>query len=186
MSLQGPSRADVLMAAVAALQAAGTLAKANVFARRAWSARPDQYPAIFASAPLETKASQSRSLAGAPTFDASVTISLVLRTTGKPGPTGLSEADAQLDRLCAQVEDAVLTDPGILALVQGIGDVVTQYAVDANGAQLLGEASILVTYVVRQQFRPNGGEALTDIVATRPGPSGAPFPLFDLPIPQGG
>lgn len=184
MSLQGPSRADLLAAVASALQTANTLAGSNVFIRRAWSLTENQCPAILISAPLETKHSLSRSLCSAPTFDTDVSIALSLRTAAKANASGSNTADALLDQLCAQVENVLMTASGIASMVQGIGDIHTQYSVTADGAPVLGEASIIAAYVLRQQFWPDDAVPLTEIDADMLDQGGNHIPLFDAPIAQ--
>lgn len=186
MSLSGPSRAMLLDAVVAALAGAGTLAGDRVFKRRWMPLIEAQCPGILVSAPMELKRSQSAALCGPATYFTEVSIALSLRTVAKATASGGAAADALLDQLCAQVEDVLATAPGILALIQGFGDVHTQYAVSAEGAPVLGEASIVAQYTLFQQFQPDGGIPLTD-VAGFDDPGFAPaHQLFDAPIPQDG
>jgi hypothetical protein len=182
VSLLGSARTDLLMAVISALNAAGTLAGSNVFSRRIWSLTENQYPAILVSAPLETKHSLSRSLSGAATFDTEVSIALSLRIAGKPSSSGSITVDTHLDLLCAQVENVLMTDPGIISLIQGFGDVHTQYTVTAEGAPVLGDASIVAAYVLRQQFWPDNAVPLTEIDVSWLTKSDVEQALFKVPI----
>lgn len=190
MALFGPSRADLRASVVTALIGANTLAGASVRDTRFWSSTTAQYPAINVSTPVESKQNLSQSIQGAPKFDTDVTVALSLRTKS-PAPAGgqNSQAQADLETLVTQAEQCLLCGLGLLGLVQNIREVHTQFTVTAEGAPVLGEASILFVCTIRQRYDPDGAVPLVSIEVNPPDiTSGSdlplPVPIFEIPIAQ--
>ncbi len=145
--------------AVAILVAARTDAGASVFAPRDWPEDPSLFPAIAVQTPTERKESLTR---GPREFTTMITLAVMVRVTSDSA----GDTDAALERLCFQVEDAILSSTAMMQMVQQISRVETSMVVEAGGEGPIGEAAILFDCEVFQIYVTADEVPLTDIAMT--------------------
>ena len=184
----GISRDQLRDAVVAGLAAAGTLAGVRVFGNRFMPLQASQYPVILVATPLEVKELLSAVTQGAPKFRTVVTLAIVLRTASPtPAPSAPSrpQADAELQTLVNQVEQALLCTEILLSRIEAITSVALQYTVTGEGKPVLGEATMIFACQVFQAYGPDGAVPLlaieghhTDVAADPDAPQAPPTDLF--------
>ncbi|PRP68611.1 hypothetical protein BUE93_21460 [Chromobacterium amazonense] len=174
-------RVQIRNAVVAALQAANTLAGQKVYASRDWPLTPPGMPSILVLPPQERKA--GRGPTGAAQFLSVATVAIHARVSG----TSYGQVEDQLDTLCEQIENAVLTDYAILRMVQQVLAVDTEVEITAAQREHLGEAWMRFDFEYPELFAPTITQPLTDIHGTVDAvANGSPAPplAFEFPIPQ--
>jgi hypothetical protein len=150
------SRAQLRELAVAALQAADTLAGQAVYTAKNFPAKPDKFPMLVVQSPIEHKDGLVR---GVPQFNTVVTLAVNARIGG----TSAQVMETQLDLLCTQVEAALLCSHDFMAPVQQVVSVDTQFGVFAEGEVLVGEAQVVLGCEVFQLYEPGPGIPLAEI-----------------------
>lgn len=133
--------------AVRALIAAGTDAGDRVYSPRDWPTTANQYPVILVKMPREQKNSGGRST---PQFNTTAFLSISTRVTGK----NEGEVEEKLDRLCEQIENAILTSYDIVSQIQQFTHVDTQINITAEAGKHFGEAAIEIGLEFFEAFDP--------------------------------
>jgi hypothetical protein len=179
-------RANLRKIAVAALKSAGTMARQSVFSPQDWPTFSGNYPAILVQTPRERKESIGR---GMPQFTVTTTMSVIGRLDG----TDAEYVETQLELLCEQIEQAILTNYDLVRLTQQFSAVDTRMEVSCEGEKHIGEVQIDFSLEFYQAFEPTFVDALTeadvhvdlvgtyDAAGTYPSP---PFPTSVQPAPR--
>ncbi|MDE1715743.1 hypothetical protein PWG14_25075 [Chromobacterium amazonense] len=166
---------------MAALLAANTLAGQKVYASRDLPVAPPGMPLVLVLPPQERKAGRGPN--GAPQFLSVATVAIHVRVSG----TSAGQAEDQLDALCEQIENAVLTDFTILRMAQQVLAVDTEVEISAGQREHLGEAWMRFDFEYPELFAPTITQPLTDIHGTVNAVADgslAPPLAFDITIPQ--
>jgi hypothetical protein len=146
------SRAGLRDLALAALQAAGTLAGLAVYTAKTFPTDPVELPMLILQTPIERKESLGRN--GPPSFTTVMHLAVNARVTG----TSEAAIETDLDTLCSQVEAALLCSDDFMRVLQQVRSVDTQFGVFANGGALIGAAEIVLECETFQEFDPPPGE----------------------------
>jgi hypothetical protein len=152
-------RSVVRDAIVTALIRAQTAAGSNVFAPRDWPETPVQLPTLIVTMPAENKQSWGPN---GPKFTTTATIVVLGRLLG----TTEMDAEAKLEALIEQIQNAVLPDFNVLALIQEFSSVDTQISITDDGEDQIGEASVSFGCVFPEIFYPGTPQPLTSIEMT--------------------
>jgi hypothetical protein len=160
MLIDGISRKGLQQLVVQVLQAANTLAGANVFEPMPWPDTIDKLPMVVVQTPHERKVCI---FPGQAAFTTTITLSVVGRIAGVPGQE--VQLNESLDTLSGQIEDALLTSPALLLAVQKWATIETQTVVSAEGKYFVGEIGMLLEVEVYQAFGPSG-DPLTNFTGT--------------------
>ena len=152
-------RNDIRDAIIAALKAAGTMAGNSVYQPDDWPTGTPAMPLILVNAPHERKESLVR---GAPSFRTTATIVAIGRVSG----TSMNQVQADIETLCEQMEQAVLTDQMIPQMIQQFASVETQVILTSESRTHIAEATIAFAAEFDQFFEPAGGLPLTEIQLT--------------------
>ncbi|MBP4049018.1 hypothetical protein [Chromobacterium violaceum] len=174
-------RTQLRNAVAAALRAANTSAGQRVYVPRDLPTVPPGMPLILVQTPMERKSGRGPN--GAPQFNTAATVAINARVSG----TSAGQAEADLDNLCEQIENAVLTDYTTLRMVQQVLAVETEIEVTAGQREHIAEACIRIDFEFFEFFEPPITQPLTDIhgtAAATVGTATAPPLEFDIPIPQ--
>ncbi len=155
--------------AILVLQMAGTDAGLKVFAPRDWPESPRLLPALAVQTPSERKENQTR---GQRQYFTTITLAVLARVTGDSG----GDAEEALERLCAQVENAILSTQAFAGQVQQFTRVETAMVIDAEGEVPIGEASVVFDVEVFQIFDPDDATPLVSVEGT------VTQPVTDLPL----
>ncbi|WP_227105149.1 hypothetical protein [Chromobacterium rhizoryzae] len=171
-------RAQLRQAVVNALLQANTLAGQKVYAPRDLPTTPASMPLILVQTPLERKVSLGRH---APLFTTTATVAVNARVQGAT----VQQVEADLETLCEQIEEAVLTDYTVLKMVQQVAAVDTEIDVTSESRSHLGEAWIRFDMEFPQAYRPTITQPLTDmeLTATVASEGGPPSPPTTIGIP---
>ena len=168
------SRTALCALATAVLKAAGTDAGQSVYAPRDWPTDVALFPALAVQAPTERKESQRR---GGREYFSTITLAVMVRVSSDSG----ADTEAALERLCSQVEDAVLGSIEFTQAVQDFTRIETTMVVDVEGENAVGEAAILFDCEVYQTYDPARSEPLLSVRGSVPGPAGGP-PALDATV----
>jgi len=160
--------------AIAVLIAAKTDAGISVFAPRDWPESPRLLPALAVQTPSERKENLAR---GQRQFNTTITLAILARVTGSSG----GDTEEALERLCAQVENAILSSQAFTGEIQQFTRVETAMVVDAGGEQPIGEASVVFDVEVFQIFDPDGPVPLVSVLGTVTHPV-TNLPLIGVPV----
>ena len=173
------TRAGLRDLAVATLLAANTDAGANVFQPRDWPTASDGAPpALMVQTPSEQKESLAR---GLPQFFSTIMLVVLGRTIALDPAT----AETALDRLLAQVEEAIFCTPAMCLAVQQFSHVDIELTVTAQGESHVAEGYLMIGCEVYQRYEPNGGDPLTELDSTVPPGTGTGAPItFKTILPQ--
>ncbi len=158
LTLDSVSRTMLHDLAVSVLLAANTDAGTSVFAPRDWPEDPSMFPALAVQTPTERKEALTR---GPREFTTMITLAVMVRVTSDSA----GDTDVALERLCFQVEDAILSSVDIMLMVQQIARVETSMVVEAGGEGPIGEAAIIFDCEVFQVY-VTADVPLTDIALT--------------------
>lgn len=140
-------RANLRLIAVAALKSARTLAGQSVFSPRDWPTWSGNYPAILVQTPRERKESISKSI---PEFTTTVTMTVIGRLDG----TDEGRVEADLETLCEQIEQAILTNYDLVRLTQQFSSVDTRMEVTNEGEKHIGEVQMDFAMEFFEAFEP--------------------------------
>lgn len=173
---------------------AGTAAGGSVYAPRDWPAKPDKYPMIRLSWPVEHKESWGPN---APAYDTTTTIRIEAIVASLPtaGDAGAAAALAALGLLKRQIEVAVINNGPLYRIISEIVTVDSKSEVRAEGEQHLAELTMdfAVKYPqVTQDFAPVPAWPLQEIdlfadllnVADPSGTYTPPFPYEVTAAPR--
>ena len=133
--------------AVAALVAANTDAADRVFSPRDWPTFSGLHPAILVKMAREQKNSLGRTI---PQFNTTAFLLISARVNGK----NEGEVEEKLDRLCEQIENAILTSYPIVSQIQQFTHVDTQINITAETRGHSGEAAIEIGLEFYECFDP--------------------------------
>jgi hypothetical protein len=172
-------RANLRTIAVDALKSAGTMARQSVFSPRDWPTFSGNYPAILVQTPRERKESIGR---GMPQFTVTATMSVIGRLDG----TDAEYVETQLETLCEQIEQAILTNYDLVRLTQQFSAVDTRMEVSCEGEKHIGEVQMDFSMEFYQAFEPVIANALTevDVHVDLAGPFDAAGTYLNPPFPD--
>lgn len=168
------SRSRLRDLATAVLLAADTDAGQSLYAPRDWPSDVSLLPALAVQTPNERKESQRR---GGREYFTTITLAVMARVSGDTG----ADTEAALERLCTQIEDAVLGSVEFTQAVQQFTRIETVMVVDVEGEDAIGEAAILFDCEVYQTYEPARSEPLLSVRGTVPSPASG-VPLLDPTI----
>jgi hypothetical protein len=149
-------RANLRLIAVAALKSARTLAGQSVFSPRDWPTWSGNYPAILVQTPRERKESVAR---GMPQFTTTVTMTVIGRVDG----TDEGRVEADLESLCEQIEQAILTNHDLVQLTQQFSSVDTRMEVTNEGEKHIGEVQMDFAMEFFEAFQPVISDSLEQV-----------------------
>lgn len=174
---------DTLRAlAVQTLIAANTNAGSRVHDPKDWPDEASELagaPTLMVITPTERKESLAR---GVPQFDTTITLVVLVRVSADTD----AASQVALDRLCDQVERAILCTPAMIAPIQQFVFVETSQVITVMGSAPVGEATVMFGCEVYQIYEPDAGAPLTGLDMTVPpfGGQGAPVRIrANLPQP---
>jgi hypothetical protein len=174
-----------------ALNALNTLSGPSVDSPGDWDAQPKDLPNIKLRAIGDRKVSIGRV---PPEFTTTVTLDLLLSAAGKTA----EDAQDAIESLCGQVENVLLTNQPLLAVVQQFNTVASDVSISAAGSQHIAQSRMQLECETFETFDPlqvNPG-ALPDLqqvgihvdatnvadpTGTYPNP---PFPQAVTPAPR--
>jgi hypothetical protein len=140
-------RANLRQIAVAALKSARTLAGQSVFSPRDWPDWSGNYPVIHVQTLRERKESVGRQM---PEFTTTVTMTVIGRLDG----TDEGRVEEQLETLCEQIEQAILTNHDLVQLTQQFSSVDTRMEVTNEGEKHIGEVQMDFAMEFFEAFQP--------------------------------
>jgi hypothetical protein len=143
-------RDQVRDAMVSALIEANTAAGTKVYAPKNWPETPQQLPVLIVSIPTEQKQSWGPN---GPKFTTTAHIVVLGRVTGSTA----MDAEAQLDILAVQVQNAILLNLNVYALVQNFSTIQTQISITDQGELQIGEISVDFAAEFPEVFAPGVG-----------------------------
>jgi hypothetical protein len=144
-------RTTLRASAVATLKAANTSAGSSVFSPLDWPTAPGAYPLIIVRTPRERKENAAPRY-GPPTFFTTVSLAV----TGRVEATTEAEAEAALELLSVQVEQALLTNGQFIFdnEIQQFSSVETTMDVVSESGQHYGETVVTFAVEVQQTYDP--------------------------------
>lgn len=148
------ARRQVRLAALAALQGANL--GATIECPGDWTTPPDILPAILLRTPRDRKESIARSQ---PDFTTTVTLELEARIEAS---SAVAAQDA-IEALGYNIEQALFTSVGLIALLQQVASVDTETEISSDGRRHLGGIRMTIALELFEAFEPAPGIALTSI-----------------------
>jgi hypothetical protein len=179
--------AAIIRGLVVAALAGKTAAGSHVYSPRDWPTTEDIYPAILVQTPYEEKASLGRN---APQFTTVTTIRISARVQSLDGPgtsDGATQAEAAIEALREQIEQAVINSYDLTRQIQQFKAVRSTIDIDSGGeghlGQLLYELDIEY-YQGPEDFYPVASVPLAGIDTTIKMPDGTTEPVVAVNLPQ--
>jgi hypothetical protein len=170
----GISRKQLQQLAMDTLTQAATLASDRVYEPRDWPTDPSMFPILLISAPRDKKIGM---YPGQATFTTTISLVVVGRVVGATA----EDANAQVDELSEQIEDALLTNPAFIGVIQQFVTIETQTVVDAQSRDHIGEIGMTFELEIFQSYGPVG-VPLIDVRGTITN-NGTASVIFDQPLP---
>lgn len=172
-------RANLRRITVAALKSARTLAGQSVYSPRDWPDWSGNYPVIHVQTPRERKESVGRQM---PEFTTTVTMTVIGRVDG----TDEGRVESDLETLCEQIEQAILTNYDLVRLTQQFTSVDTRMEVTNEGEKHIGEVQMDFSMEFFEAFQPVIADSLTqvDVHVDLAGPYDATGTYADPPFPD--
>ncbi len=183
-------RTTIRSAAIAALKVAATNAGNSVYSPLDWPTQPGAYPLLIVRTPRERKENVAPR-SGPPQFFSTITLAVV----GRVEATTEAAAEAALETLSQQIENALLTNGQFIYVngVQQFVSVETTMEIRSESEKHYGEVVVLFGIEVFQMYEPTIDAAGTpmapsltevDITITE-GPGGETLTGIDIILPGG-
>jgi len=121
-----------------------------------WSTPPEDLPAILVRASDERKESINK---GLPEFTTTVAIEIEARVSS----TDAGTAQDRIEALCYQIELAILTNQGVLGIVNQVSAVDAKSDISADGMTHFGAARMTFSFELPEMFEPVVDLSMTSI-----------------------
>ncbi|CNI94355.1 putative ATP-binding protein [Yersinia mollaretii] len=173
--------AQIRQLAAAALQGK-TDAEDRIYSTDIWPIIP--YPAILLQTPIEVKESIGRN---APQFKTTTTLRIIGHIQLSEADNRITEAASALERLCEQIQRAVINSYELTRQIQQFAKVRTTMGIDTSSEHYFAEVKVeldLEYYQGPEDFFPLDSRPLQGIDITIDMPDGNPDPLIAITFPE--
>lgn len=141
------ARRLIRLAALDALKSDTDLAGVNIESPGDWTTPPSKLPAILMRSPSDRKESIAKT---SPEFTTNVIIEIEARDDAK----NPEEAQDNIEDLCFKIEQALLTNYGLIRLINQVASVDTKTEISADGKIHFGAAMMIFTFELPEMFEP--------------------------------
>ncbi len=175
--IDGISRKALEARAIKALIDARTMAFDRVYSPRSWPTKADLFPAIIVQTPVERKVAIGR---GIDQFNAYIRLVAV----GRVWRASEEEAQADIDLLSGQIEEALLCNNDFSNAVQQFTTIETTSAINTDSRNIIGDVGLAFECEVYQVYGPVGVPLVGVDMTITNGPGGAPLAQAKVSFPQ--